>query len=233
MEIKKSPQADLENKRGSFILIGLVMVLSILFIAFEWTQTEVSESMDLGIETVVIEEEMVSTEQEEEEPEVEEPEPEQIEEIVEPEIKIVENDVKTEALNIKSSEDDNQAVDFTPTAPVIEEEEEESNEIFDFAKVEKMPEFPGGMQALMKYLSSNINYPQDAIETGIYGRVYISFVVEKDGSITDVQVTRSVHPSLDKEAARVVKNMPKWAPGKQLNKPVRVRYTLPVNFRLK
>ena len=84
---------------------------------------------------------MVSTEQQEEEPEVEEPEPEQIEEIVEPEIKIVENDVKTEALNIKSSEDDNQAVDFTPTAPVIEEEEEESNEIFDFAKVEKMPDF--------------------------------------------------------------------------------------------
>ena len=99
--------------------------------------------------------------------------------------------------------------------------------------VEDMPSFPGGQQALFNYLSANIKYPVEAQKNGIQGRVICSFVVDKDGSITDVEVKRSSgDPSLDKEAVRVVKSMPKWKPGKQRGKIVRVRYTIPVNFRL-
>ena len=95
-----------------------------------------------------------------------------------------------------------------------------------------MPEYPGGIPALSAFLSENIKYPKSALEDSISGRVIISFIVEKNGKISDVQVARSVHPSLDEEAARVVKMMPKWTPGIQNGKPVRVRFTLPVNFKL-
>ena len=116
---------------------------------------------------------------------------------------------------------------ITVQAPPEEVKEEK---IFDV--VEQMPDFPGGMSALMQYLSKNIKYPVVAEENGIQGRVIVTFVVEKNGSITDVQVVKSVDPSLDKEAVRVVKSMPNWIPGKQNGSAVRVKYTLPVTFRL-
>ena len=101
-----------------------------------------------------------------------------------------------------------------------------------FVIVEKQPEFPGGTQAMMKYLAENIKYPMIAQENGIQGRVICQFVVNKDGSIVDINVVRSVDPSLDKEAIRVIKSMPKWKPGMQRGKAVRVKFTLPVVFRL-
>ena len=101
-----------------------------------------------------------------------------------------------------------------------------------FTVVEQMPMFPGGDGALMSYLSSNIHYPTVAAENGVQGRVVVGFVVERDGSITDVNVLRSVDPSLDREAMRVVKSMPKWTPGKQNGSAVRVKYQVPVTFRL-
>ena len=107
---------------------------------------------------------------------------------------------------------------------------EEETKVFDV--VEQMPSFPGGPSALMQYLNSNIKYPVVAEENGVQGRVVCTFVVEKDGSITDVRVVKSVDPSLDKEAVRVVKSMPKWIPGKQNGSAVRVKYTVPVTFRL-
>ncbi|MDE7455670.1 MAG: TonB family protein [Prevotella sp.] len=107
---------------------------------------------------------------------------------------------------------------------------EEETKVFDV--VEQMPSFPGGAGALMQYLSSNIKYPVVAEENGVQGRVVCTFVVEKDGSITDVRVIKAVDPSLDKEAVRVVKGMPKWIPGKQNGSAVRVKYTVPVTFRL-
>ena len=107
---------------------------------------------------------------------------------------------------------------------------EVENKVFDV--VEQMPSFPGGQQALMDYLSNNVKYPVVAQENGVQGRVVVSFVVEKDGSITDVKVVKSVDPSLDKEAARVVKSMPRWIPGKQNGSAVRVKYNVPVSFRL-
>ncbi|MBR1401948.1 MAG: energy transducer TonB [Prevotella sp.] len=107
---------------------------------------------------------------------------------------------------------------------------EEENKVFDV--VEQMPSFPGGMGALMSWLSQNIKYPVIAAENGVQGRVIVQFVVEKDGSVTDVHVAKSVDPSLDKEATRVVKAMPKWIPGKQNGSAVRVKYTVPVTFKL-
>ena len=106
----------------------------------------------------------------------------------------------------------------------------EDNKVFDV--VEQMPSFPGGNGALMSYLNQNVKYPVVAQENGVQGRVVVSFVVERDGSITDVRVVRSVDPSLDKEAARVVGSMPRWIPGKQNGSAVRVKYNVPVSFRL-
>jgi len=113
---------------------------------------------------------------------------------------------------------------------VDEKPKEEETKVFDV--VEQMPQFPGGPQALFEYLSKNIKYPVVAEENGIQGRVIVTFVVERDGSITDVKVAKSVDPSLDKEAMRVVKSMPHWIPGKQNGSAVRVKYTVPVTFRL-
>ena len=108
---------------------------------------------------------------------------------------------------------------------------EVSNKVFDV--VEEMPHFPGGAAALQAFLYSNTKYPVVAQENGVQGRVIVSFVVERDGSITDVRVVRSVDPSLDREASRVVRSMPRWSPGKQNGSAVRVKYTVPVVFKLK
>ena len=107
---------------------------------------------------------------------------------------------------------------------------ESSTKVYD--AVDEMPSFPGGLNGLMTFLAQNMVYPVTAQENGVQGRVIVSFVVETDGSITDVKVARSVDPSLDREAMRVVKAMPKWTPGKKDGKPVRVKYTVPVVFRL-
>ena len=115
-------------------------------------------------------------------------------------------------------------------APTKTASAEVENKVFDV--VEQMPSFPGGNSALMAYLNSNVKYPVVAQENGVQGRVVISFVVERDGSITDVQVVKSVDPSLDREAARVVRSMPRWNPGKQNGQAVRVKYDVPVSFRL-
>ena len=113
---------------------------------------------------------------------------------------------------------------------VIAQEAAVEEKVFDV--VEQMPQFPGGDAALFEYLSTHIKYPTIAEENGVQGRVIVTFVVERDGSITDVKVVKSVDPSLDKEASRVVQGMPKWIPGKQNGAPVRVKYTVPVTFRL-
>jgi protein TonB len=117
-----------------------------------------------------------------------------------------------------------------PAPPAPKPSAEIENKVFDV--VEQMPSFPGGNSALMSYLNSNVKYPVVAQENGVQGRVVISFVVEKDGSITDVQVVKSVDPSLDREASRVVRSMPRWNPGKQNGQAVRVKYDVPVSFRL-
>ncbi|MDD3077711.1 MAG: energy transducer TonB [Paludibacter sp.] len=226
MDIKKSPKASLEDKKMLFILMGLVMVLSLIYIAFEWTEKEIKvyEQVDNGL---AAEEEIEIIQTAEVVPP---PPPPPAPDIVE-EINVVDNDVEVASVDINTEDDKDKAVDIAPvtsgTGPIVEEED---NVVFQV--VEKMPSFPGGDAALFKYLNDNVKYPVIAQENGIQGRVICQFVVNKDGSIVDVEVVRSVDPSLDKEAIRVIKSMPKWSPGQQRGKPVRVKYTLPVNFRL-
>ena len=141
------------------------------------------------------------------------------------------SDVAISSVNFDQGTDEGQEV-LKQNQVVVEKVEEKEEETKIFEVVEQMPQFPGGDAALMQYLSSHIKYPAVAEENGIQGRVVCTFVVERNGSITDVRVVKSVDPSLDKEAVRVIKGMPSWIPGKQNGSAVRVKYTVPVTFRL-
>jgi protein TonB len=227
MNAKKSPNATLEDKKFMYLLMGLVMVLSLFYIGLEWTKSEVTVyEGDFTSQLAEEEIEIIQTAQE-----LPPPPPPPAPEIVEV-LNVVENDVQVAEVEINTEDDKNKAVDMTPPATTIGTGivEEEDNVVFQV--VETMPSFPGGDAALFKFLNDNIKYPVIAQENGIQGRVICQFVVNRDGSIVDVEVVRSVDPSLDKEAIRVIKAMPNWAPGKQRGKAVRVKYTLPVNFRL-
>ena len=227
MEVKKSPKADLEGKKTTNLLIGAILTLSVLFIGFEWSEREVKVVTDSGITEIVFEEEMIPiTEQEPPKQAPPPPEAPKMEEIIE----IVEDDADVEESTIEASDDITAAVEVKYTAVEVEEEEVEEQQIFQV--VEEMPEFPGGMGECMKFLGKNIKYPQISQENGVQGRVIVQFVVNQDGSIVDPQVVRGVDPYLDKEALRVISMMPKWKPGKQRGKAVRVKFTVPVMFRL-
>ena len=225
MQLKKSPKASLEDKKLTYVLMGLVLVLSICYVAFECTEKEVTKYEVPDTEFFFEEEiDIQQTTQETPPP----PPPPAMQEVEV--LNVVEDDVETETIEINTEDDKDVEVVIAPPveAPVEEEEEE-----VIFVVVESMPEFPGGQQALFKYLAENVKYPVIAQENGIQGRVICQFVVNKDGSIVDVVAVRSSgEPSLDKEAIRVIQSMPKWKPGKQRGKPVRVKYTVPVNFRL-
>src|SRR5690554_3115204 len=226
-EVKKSPKANLEVHRNTFILMGLVVGLSLLFFAFEWsTQTRKLDETVL-VQDVLAEEEIEITRREPTPPPPPPPPEPEAPEIIE----VVEEKVETK-LEIKTEDDQSQRQlqTYVPPPPPKPKQEEVTEEIF--VVVENQPEFPGGNAAMMKFLGDNIKYPVIAQENGIQGRVICNFVVEKDGSITDVQVVRGVDPSLDREAVRVIQQMPRWKPGKQRGSAVRVRFTLPVVFRL-
>ena len=225
MQLKKSPKASLEDKKLTYVLMGLVLVLSICYVAFEWTEKEVTK-YEVTEDLAFIDEEIDIQQTTQETPPPPPPPAGQEVEV----LNVVEDDVEVETIEINTEDDKDVEVVIAPPveAPVEEEEEE-----VIFMVVESMPEFPGGQQALFKYLAENVKYPVIAQENGIQGRVICQFVVNKDGSIVDVVAVRSSgEPSLDKEAIRVIKSMPKWKPGKQRGKPVRVKYTVPVNFRL-
>lgn len=227
MEVKKSPKADLEGKKSTWLLIGYVLILAFMFVAFEWSERDKQVLIAQGPVEVTFEEEMVPITQQEQPQTPPPPQAPSAEEV----LKIVENDANIEETEVATSEDKGEAVQIVSTGPaVVVEEVVEEEQIFQV--VEEMPSFPGGDAECMRFLSKNIKYPTIAQENGIQGRVILQFVVNKDGSIVDVTVARSVDPYLDKEAVRVVKMMPKWKPGKQRGKPVRVKYTLPVMFRL-
>ena len=227
MEVKKSPKADLEGKKTTNLLIGAILTLAILFIGFEWSERDKQVTTDTGIAEVLFEEEIIPiTEQEQPKQAPPPPEAPKMEEVLE----IMDNDSEVEESTIQVSDDTQAAVEVKYTPVEVEEEEVEEQQIFQV--VEEMPEFPGGMAECMKWLSKNIKYPTISQENGVQGRVIIQFVVNRDGSIVDAQVARGVDPYLDKEALRVVGLMPKWKPGKQRGKEVRVKFTLPVMFRL-
>ena len=224
MQVKKSEKASLEKDKLVYVLMGLVFVLSLVYVALEWTEREVTKYEVTDTDFLFEEEvEIQQTSQETPPP----PPPPAVQEVEV--LNVVEDNVETESIEVNTEETEQEVVIAAPVEAPQEEEEEE----VVFVVVESMPEFPGGQQALFKYLSENVKYPVIAQENGIQGRVICQFVVNKDGSIVDVEVVRSGgDPSLDKEAIRVIKSMPKWKPGKQRGKPVRVKYTVPVNFKL-
>ncbi len=226
MQIKKSSQANLENKKLTYLLMGFVFVLSLCYVALEWTEKEVTK-YEVADTDFLIEDELDIIQTTQETPPPPPPPAPPVQEVQV--LNVVENDVETQTIEINTEETKEEVV-IAPPVEVVEEEEEEETV---FMVVETMPEFPGGQKALFEYLSKNVKYPVIAQENGIQGRVICQFVVNRDGSIVDVEVVRSGgDPSLDKEAIRVIKSMPKWKPGKQRGKPVRVKYTVPVNFRL-
>ena len=228
MEVKKAPKANIETQKTTFLLMGLVVALAVLFVGFEWSSTISKLDETVIVQDVLAEEEIEITQRDPTPPPPPPPPEPEVPEIID----VVEERVENQ-IDLSSLEDDQsraQVATYTPPPPPKAVEEEATEEIF--VVVEQQPEFPGGMSALMKFLSDNIKYPVIAQENGIQGRVITNFVVERDGSITDVNVVRGQDPSLDKEAVRVIKTMPRWKPGQQRGKPVRVRFTLPVQFRL-
>ena len=222
-DTKKSPKADLENKKIIFIEIGLVIALAVILLAFEWKSYE---KLEIDLTTRVaddIQEEMIEITQHEKPPPP--PTPPQQTTIIE----IVEDDVEIEdEIEIDVEADEN--TEMMEYEPVEEPEEEDEAQIFTV--VESMPGYPGGEAARIKYLNNNIKYPQMARESGIQGRVFVTFVVEKDGRVTDVRVLRGIGGGCDEEAIRVIQNMPNWQPGKQRGKPVRVQFNMPILFKL-
>ena len=225
MEEKKSPKANLENKKLMFMQIGMIISLLVAWLAFEhksYDKREIDPSL-LNRE-VVVEEEMVEITKQEE------PKPQPVEMPKQTtQLEIVQDDVEVEDIEINAEMDQNEVMEEY-VAPEIEEEEVVEQEVFTI--VEEMPGYPGGDAKMYEYLGKNIKYPQIARESSIQGRVFVNFVVEPDGSVTNVEVLRGIGGGCDEEAMRVVKSMPKWKPGKQRGKVVRVSYTLPVVFKL-
>ena len=226
-EVKKSPKANLETHKINSILMGMVVGIAVIFFAFEWSSETRKVDESIIVQDVLAEEEIEITRREPTPP----PPPPPPEPEAPEEIEVVEEKVETR-IEIKTEDDasQRQTETYVPPPPPKPKVEEVTEEIF--VVVEEQPEFPGGNAAMMKFLGDNIKYPVIAQENAIQGRVITNFVVERDGSITDVQVVRGVDPSLDKEAIRVIQSMPKWKPGKQRGSAVRVRFTLPVVFRL-
>ncbi|MBR5707624.1 MAG: energy transducer TonB [Bacteroidaceae bacterium] len=227
MEIKKSEHADLERGKGTSLLIGFVIALGVMFVALEWTQREVEDNSELyTAKDVSLNEEMIPITLPEKKTVPPPPAAVTKAEIIE----IVEDDADIEEDIMASTEDNVEWVDLDEYEVVEVEPEPEEEEIF--MVVEDQPEFPGGTAALLEYLRKNIKYPAICRENNIQGRVLVTFIVNKDGAIVEPEVVKSVNPSLDKEALRVISQMPNWKPGSQRGKPVRVKYTVPVNFRL-
>ena len=222
----KSPKATLEDKKFTFVLMGFIVALSVLYIGFEWTAKEVIIH-DVGDVRDLFEDDMDIVQTAEPPPPPPPPPPQ---EIILDQLVIVDDDVEVESLADLLRDDFDDVVEIPQQREVAPIEEEEEDVIF--VVVERQPEFPGGMVALNRFLHDNIRYPQIAMEHGIQGRVVLQFVVNTDGTIVDIQVVRGVDPHLDREAVRVVQSMPRWTPGEQRGRQVRVRFTLPVNFRL-
>ena len=223
MEAKKSPEADLTKKSGLFLNIGLVISLALVLFAFEFKSYDDGSLMALSAVNDDFEEmtEIPPTEQ----PPPPPPKIQQPEIIEVPDEEEIEEEIEVD-LDIEMTDE-----------TVIEEaifEEPEEEEVADeiFVIVEKMPTYPGGVQAFYKYVKKKMKYPSQARRMGIEGKVFVQFVVGKDGVISEVKVIRGVGAGCDEEAIRVIKNSPRWSPGKQRGKAVKVRMVLPITFKL-
>ena len=225
MELKKSPKADLNNKRGLLLEIGLVVSLLLVIAACAYTPKEYR--IEIVTEYVApVEEEITEvTRQDQKPPEA----PKKVEvKVITDMLEVVTNDTKITT--------DVDFAEFDENTEVIQQVEVKEEVIEDdqpFLIAETMPSFQGGdLNKFRAWVQQNIRFPQIALENGIQGRVVLSFVIEKDGRLTNIQVLQSPDRSLSDEAIRVLSKSPKWSPGKQRNQVVRVKYTLPVDFRV-
>jgi len=227
MELKKSDKANIDKYRGLFLEIGFLFALGISLVAFEWKMAPKAEKQDEGPVQALVEEEMIQVTRQDEPPPPP-PEPPKVTDILD----IVADDVRVDTnidINIEADEFTViQPVEFV--AAVIDEEEEEVL----FAIVEEKPLFNGkdADAGFREWVNSKISYPPVAQENGISGRVILEFSIGRDGEVTDVKLLRGVDPLLDNEALRVVRMSPKWTPGMQRGKPVKVKYQFPFVFRL-
>lgn len=228
MELKKSKKADLEEKRNLLLMFGLVVALGMTLLAFEWT-SKPTQASSLGImETVAVDEELIPVTREKQVTPPPPPPPPKVVEV----LNIVEDDVDIDdELEIEDSEaDETTIIDVQPVIETADEEEEEVDKIFLI--VEDPAEFPGGDLGLYKYISNNVKYPVIAQENGVQGKVYVKFVVTETGSVAGAEILRGVDQSLDTEALRVIRSLPKFKPGKQRGRPVKVFYNAVINFQL-
>ena len=233
----KTENVDLRAQKSTNLLMGYVLALAAMFVAFEYTQREVKVVETDKIYEFRMEEDMIPITQQQE---TVAPPPAAAPTVMDI-INEVEDDTELPEEEVETTEEVNQAITTVvgtgapsamvatgPVGPVVEADDDDR--IFDI--VEENAQFPGGDEACFKWLSEHIKYPSICQEQGVQGRVIVSFVVNKDGSIVDVKTLRSPDSNLSKEAERVVKLMPKWKPARQGNKTVRSRFNLPVLFRL-
>ena len=230
MEIKKTEKANLENKKMLFLEIGMIIALAAVYVAFEW-QTEEQQIIELEDTTQVIEvEEVIATQTETPPPPPSAPKMP----VLSDQIDIVDDEIVVDDNMFLNLEDDvNMGVEIMDYVESVEEEVIEE-EAIPFQLVEEKPSFMGGdANEFSKWVNQRLVYPEIAKENGVQGRVTLQFTVESDGRVTNVKVLRGVDSSLDQEAVRVVTSSPRWTPGKQRDRAVRVTYTFPVIFQLR
>ena len=229
MEVKKSPKADLKNRKLLFVEIGFVFSLLIVLFAFEWTTKEKKESVMQAESTEIIEEEIIPITQDTPPPPPETPQMPVMSDLIE----IVDDDILVENDIINLEDDANLGVEIIDYVDEVEEEVVEE-ETIPFMFVEEKPKFNGGdANEFSKWVGRNLVYPEIAKENGVSGRVMLQFTINPDGSLSNIVVLRGVDESLDKEAVRVVSQSPKWTPGRQRDRAVKVSYTFPVIFQLR
>jgi protein TonB len=223
MEIKKSDKANLEKNSNTYVLFGLVVVLALVWFSFEYKTYDHDNTVTEQLTMLQEDEDVVLQTQRQETPPPPAP-PQQI-----TIIEIVDDDIEVDDLDIDIETDDQEEIEETIIA---QEEEKEAVEEEIFVFVEEQPTYPGGDEARLTYLRDNIKYPEIAKESGIQGTVYVTFVVEKDGRISNVKVLRGIGGGCDEEAVRVIKNMPSWKAGKQRGRAVRAQFNMPIRFIL-
>ena len=231
METKKNPKVDLENKKLMFVEFGLIVALVVVLGAFEYKTYDKDLSMLDTNNQMTIEEEQIPITMETPPPPPEMPKAPVLSEVIE----IVEDDISIEEDIVINTEDDaSLGIEIKEYVASAGEEEVVEEESIPLAIVEEKPKFMGGDEnTFTKWVFDRIVYPEVAKENGVQGRVVLSFIVDADGSVKNVVVLRGVDPSIDKEAVRVVSSSPKWTPGKQRDKAVKVKYNFPLNFQLR
>lgn len=229
MELKKSPKANLENKKTLFTEIGLIVALAVVLVAFEHKTREKAVSTLEEEVYIPVEEEIIPITQETPPPKPDMPKIPQLSD----EIDIVSDDIQVEDIIINTEDIADMGVQVMDYVAEVEEEEIEE-EIIMSAAVEEEPSFNGGdKNDFSRWVQQRLVYPQIALENGIQGTVMLQFDIDKDGNLVNIVVLRGIDKTIDEEAVRVVSSSPKWSPGRNNDLPVKVRYTFPVQFQLR